>query len=191
MMVILSIDYFQIVMVSFDHYLIRPLTPADLNAYFQMVEKNRKRLEDFFTGTVSRTRTLEDTKVFLEELQTKADARSYFPYIIIDNENEKIAGFLDLKNIDWSVPKAEMGCYIDEDYAGKGITTKAFRLFCKFCFAEYGFAKLFLRTHEKNAAARAIAEKCGFEIEGKLRSDYKTTSGELIDLIYYGRLKSP
>lgn len=82
-----------------------------------------------------------------------------------------------------------MGCYIDEGYAGKGITQKAFSIFCEHCFGEYQFEKLFLRTHSSNTAARAIAEKCGFEIEGTIRKDYKTTSGELIDLVYYGRLK--
>ncbi|MFT5779805.1 MAG: ribosomal-protein-serine acetyltransferase [Crocinitomicaceae bacterium] len=39
-------------------------------------------------------------------------------------------------------------------------------------------------------AAKKLAESCGFEIEGTIRKDYKTTSGELIDLIYYGLLKS-
>jgi hypothetical protein len=47
--------------MQFDNYTIRPLTTEDLAAYFQLVEKNRKRLEGFFTGTVSRTKTLEDT----------------------------------------------------------------------------------------------------------------------------------
>ena len=34
-----------------------------------------------------------------------------------------------------------------------------------------------------------LLEKCGFEKEGLIRRDYKTTSGELVDLIYYGKLK--
>jgi ribosomal-protein-serine acetyltransferase len=82
-----------------------------------------------------------------------------------------------------------LGCYIDEDYANKGITTHAFQIFCNFCFSEHHFQKLFLRTHHSNISARRVAEKCGFEIEGTLRRDYKTTSGEIVDLIYYGKLK--
>lgn len=81
-----------------------------------------------------------------------------------------------------------MGLYIDNDYAGKGISTKAFILFCDYCFTNYGFRKLFLRTHSENYSARKIAEKAGFKIEGTIRCDYKTTSGELVDLIYYGKL---
>ncbi|HEV7350034.1 GNAT family protein [Telluribacter sp.] len=174
--------------MKFDHYIIRPLTTDDLAPYFDMVERNRKRLEDFFTGTVSRTQSLEATREFLADIIERAKNRTYFPYLIIDEQDGRFAGFLDLKNIDWSIPKSEVGFYIDEDYAGKGVGTKALRTFCTYCFPTFGFRKLFLRTHDSNTAAKRMAENCGFEREGVLRRDYKTTSGELVDLIYYGRL---
>jgi ribosomal-protein-serine acetyltransferase len=174
--------------MNFDNYTIRLLTIQDLDAYFHLVEQNRKRLEDFFTGTVSKTKTLEDTRAFLLDIEQRKKDRTYFPYIIVDNSNQKIAGFTDLKNIDWSIPKSEMGLYIGNDYANQGISTKAFSLFCDFCFTEYKFQKLFLRTHHSNTFARRVAEKCGFEIEGTIRRDYKTTAGEIVDLIYYGRI---
>lgn len=175
--------------MQFDHYTIRLLTTGDLLPYFELVQRNRSRLEDFFTGTVSRTKTLEDTQNFLADITERAKSKTYFPYIIVDNSTGNIVGFLDLKNIDWSIPKSEMGCYMDETFASKGIASKAFGIFCKYCFEEFGFQKLFLRTHETNTAAKKLAEKNGFQVEGILRRDYKTTSGTLVDLIYYGKLK--
>lgn len=175
--------------ITFDHYQIRTLTEADLLPFFNMVERNRSRLETYFVGTASRTKTLEATKLFLKDIAERTAARNYFPYIIKDIKDNSFAGFIDLKNVDWNVPKTEMGCYMDKDYAGSGITKKAFGLFCDYCFDELHFAKLFLRTHESNTAARKLAEATGFEIEGVLRKDYKTTAGELVDLIYYGKLR--
>lgn len=175
--------------MTFENFAIRLLTIEDLDDYFQLVEQNRERLEDFFTGTVSKTKTYEDTKQFLIHILQRSKDKTYFPYIIVDQKKHKIVGFIDLKNIDWNIPKSEVGLYIDKDYTNKGISTKAFRLFCDYCFEEYQFKKLFLRTHHKNTFARRLAEKCNFEIEGIIRRDYKTTSGEIIDLIYYGRLK--
>lgn len=174
--------------MRFDTYSIRPLALEDLDSFFQLVQKNRERLASFFAGTVSRTKTRAETEDFVRDITQRATDRTYFPYVIIDEENSRIAGFLDLKNIDWNIPKSEMGCYIDADYEGKGITTQAFGLFVAFCFAEYGFQKLFLRTHHSNIAARRVAERCGFEVEGTIRRDYKTSAGELVDLIYYGKL---
>jgi RimJ/RimL family protein N-acetyltransferase len=176
-------------MINFEHYTIRPLELSDLESYFSMVESNRKRLEDFFTGTVSRTRTFEDARQFVTELIQKRESKSYYPFIIEDNEAKELAGFIDIKNIDWNIPKAELGCYTDEKYAGKGMTSEAFSLITDYCFDHFGFAKLFLRTHESNIAAQKLAERNGFQIEGKIRKDYKTTNGEVVDLIYYGKVK--
>lgn len=175
--------------MKFQNFSIRLLTEADIDPYFQLVQKNRPRLEAFFTGTTSKTKTYEDTQVFLASMVQRTKEKTYFPYIIMDDAKNKIAGFVDLKNIDWNIPKSELGCYIDEDYEGKGITSEAIKIFCDYSFEEFKFKKIFLRTHPTNMAARSIAEKCGFEVEGIIRRDYKTTSGEIIDLIYYGKLQ--
>jgi len=171
--------------MQFDHFSIRLITVADADAYFRLIERNRSRL-DFFAGTVARTRTSADTEVFVQEIVKKAGDRIHFPYVIKDDLSGEIAGYIDVKNIDWNIPKAELGCFADADYAGKGIAHKALSLVIRRLFSEMGFNKLLLRTHSSNTAARALAEKCGFEQEGLIRRDYKTTRGELADLIYYG-----
>ena len=174
--------------MTFDHYCIRPLETEDLALYFRLVERNRPRLETFFTGTAARTKTREEAQHFLAEMTQRAAARTYLPFVVVDTATGHFVAFLDLKNIDWSIPKAEMGCYVDQDVAGQGLGTQAFRLFCAYCFEVYGFNKLFLRTHETNTAAKRLAEGCGFAREGVVRWDYKTTRGELVDLVYYGQL---
>jgi len=174
--------------MKFQNFSIRLLMEQDIESYYKLVQRNRPRLEAFFTGTTSKTKTYEDTQAFLSDMILRTQKKTYFPYIIKDDNNNTIAGFLDLKNIDWNIPKSELGCYIDEDYEGKGISSEAVKVFCEYCFAEFKFKKIFLRTHQSNLAARHIAEKCGFEVEGILRREYKTTSGEIIDLIYYGKL---
>jgi len=63
------------------------------------------------------------------------------------------------------------------------------KLFISFCFNYFEFKKIYLRTHHSNKAAQSLAEKCGFEKEGIIRMDYKTSSGKIIDLIYYGLIK--
>ena len=171
------------------NYTLRLLAKEDLDTYFEMVSYNRKRLENFFTGTVSRTDSYENTKTFVSEMLERVQARTYFPYVLIDNSNGRLAGFFDMKNIDWSIPKTELGCYIDLDYENKGITSMVMKAFIEICFTEYQFEKIFFRTHTSNHPVHRIAEKCGFTIEGTLRKDYKTTSGELVDLVYYGMLR--
>lgn len=175
-------------MMKFENFTIRLIEIDDLQPYFNLVQKNKSRLERFFAGTVSRTENIEETRIFLKDMEVGIENRIYFAYVIIDESSGSMMGFIDLKNIDWRVPKSEVGFFIDGDYGGKGITSKSLAYFCGYCFTHHGFKKLFLRTHESNLPARKVAENCGFEIEGTLRRDYKTSSGELVDVLYYGKL---
>ncbi|WP_303315409.1 GNAT family N-acetyltransferase [Flavivirga abyssicola] len=176
--------------MEFDNYSIRKLNSNDVHNYFQLLENNRDRLREVFTDTVLETTTIEDTKVFLSKMKERMEGDNYLPHVVIEEKTTKFIGFIDVKHIDWNIPKGELGLYIDKDYSGKGIMTKALKLFCEYAFNKYHFAKLFLRTHTKNISMQKVAEKCGFQKEGVIRKDYKTTSGEIIDLVYYGKLNS-
>ena len=164
------------------------MTSEDQQEFFNLIDRNRTRLEAFFSGTVSKTRTLEDTKEYIIEIIKKIEQRTYLPFLVINTQTNSLVGFVDIKNIDWNIPKGELGCFIDKEYSNKGVSTKALTIFTEFCFENYGFKKLFLRTHESNHSAKKLAESCGFQIEGIIRRDYKTTTGELVDLLYYGKL---
>ncbi len=174
--------------MKFDNYLLRPLNNGDVEPYFNLIEKNRKRLEDFFAGTVSKNKTINDTKSFIVEVIEKAEKRISFPFVIV-NEKAEMVGYIDIKNIDWNIPKAEIGYFIDRDYEGKGISRKAVSKILEYCFDVLKLRKIFLRTHEANISSRKVAEKNGFEVEGIIRSDYKTTDGTVVDLMYYGLVK--
>lgn len=172
--------------MQFNHYELRLVNTSDPDAFFQLIEKNRPRLEDFFAGTVTRTRSLQDTRDYFKEIADRIEARTYFPHILINLENNQFIGFLDIKSIDWNIPKAEIGYFIDSDYEGQGISSKALSVLIEYAQEELQMRKLLIRTHIENYSARAMAEKNGFQQEGIIRSDYKTTKGELVDLVYYG-----
>ena len=68
--------------MKFDNYSIRLLEIQDLDCYFKLVENNRQRLEYFFTGTVSKTKTYEETRYFVENMIQRAKDKVYLTYII-------------------------------------------------------------------------------------------------------------
>jgi RimJ/RimL family protein N-acetyltransferase len=173
----------------FDDYTVRLVTINDLQDYFALIDRNRRRLEDFFAGTVAITKTVESTKLHLEEVIRKNEDRQLFNFVIADDSTGRIIGSVQVKSIDWNIPKAELGYYIDEGYEGRGVITRATSLIIDYCFLELNMNKLFIRTHEANLPSRKVAEKNGFRLEGTIRQDYKTTSGRLVDLMYYGLLK--
>jgi len=176
--------------LTFDHYHIREVCIDDLQQYFNLIKNNREWLEDFFAGTVAITQTIEETRIHLQDVIEKAKKKNYFPFVIIDSFANALISSIQIKNLDWNIPKGELGYYIDKKYEGKGIVTKAVSLIIDFGFNELKLNKIYLRTHEENIGSRKVAEKNNFQLEGIIRNDYKTTSGNLVDLMYYGLIRN-
>lgn len=156
---------------------------------FQLIDRNRARLADFFAGTVAATRSLEDTERHLTNILARREARTYYPFAVIDTRSKNMLGFVDVKNIDWNIPKAELGAFMDARHEGQGIASRALAAITRYCFDELAMDKLLIRTHESNTGARRVIEKNGYELEGIVRKDYKTTAGEVVDLMYYGNIR--
>ncbi|WP_296385631.1 GNAT family protein [Winogradskyella sp.] len=172
----------------FDNFKIELLNGSGGETFYNLIDKNRIRLEDFFAGTVSKTRTLDDTLTYCVEIQNRIQSKTYFPYMITDINTGEFIGLVDVKNIDWNVPKAELGSFIDNQYEGKGIVTKATNLVVDHIVEKYDFIKLLCRANSRNKGSIAVILKNGFELEGTIRNDYRTTKGEIVDLNYYGRV---
>lgn len=174
--------------MKFENYVIRLIEKEDSHSFFKLIECNRPRLEDFIVGIVSKTKSIMDTEIFMDEVIQKKMNKTYFPYIIIDTNKNDLIGFLDIKNIDWNIPKAEIGYFIDNNYTGKGIAKKALNQIVLHYFYSLKFSKFLLRIHRDNKASINVAEKCGFVVEGIITKDYKKTNGEVVDMIYYGKI---
>lgn len=176
-------------MMHFDHYTIRLLTEEDLHAYYGLIDRNRPRLENFFAGTVAITRTPEDTEVHLKDVIAKCAERKHYPFVVTDDTSGALIASIQIKSLDWTIPKAEIGYYVDAAYEGKGVVSKAVSKIIAYGFEELGLAKIYIRTHESNISSRKVAEKNGLIYEGTIRRDYKMTSGVIIDTMYYGILR--
>jgi RimJ/RimL family protein N-acetyltransferase len=167
---------------------IQLLQRKDAHSFFHLITSNRERLEKYFAGTVSKTSSLEKTQEYCEKIKEQIEAKTYFPFLLIDKQNAKAIGFIDFKNIDWSVPKAETGAFIDKDYEGKGLIQTSCQLLFESMAKKHRFKKLFCRVAPENKRSLKAVQAIGFQQEGILRNDYKTSSGELVDVYYFGIL---
>lgn len=176
--------------MNFDHYTLRPITLNDSREFFELVQQNKNRISTYFPGIVSKTRTLDETATHIAERIAGAAEGKYMLWLIVDLKTTKMAGVIQLKDIDTNAHKREFGMFVDRHYENKGITTKAILIMCDYCFNALGLNKIFMRIAEENRASRRVAEKCGFKQEGILREDFTTSEGKLINLFYFGLLKS-
>jgi len=175
--------------LSFDNYILRPVKRGDTEAFLELVNNNRERVTPYFPGIVTHCDSPATLQKHIEERIAGAGEGKYIPLVIKDTAAQKLAGVIQVKDIDYNALKRELGAFVDERYARKGVMLAALEQVIDYSFNEQGLNKLFLRTAQDNTAARKLAEKAGFELEGTFKSDFRTTEGQFIDLVYYGLVK--
>jgi ribosomal-protein-serine acetyltransferase len=94
-----------------------------------------------------------------------------------------------IKNFDRFVKKCEVSYFIDRNFEGKGWATKAIREVIEYVFSKMDMEKIYCRIDPENLASIRVAEKCGFQLEGRLRREFRTGEGDIIDVLYYGIFK--
>ncbi|MBQ8239750.1 MAG: GNAT family N-acetyltransferase [Bacteroides sp.] len=108
---------------------------------------------------------------------------------VVFEEGGMLVAMGGLTNINKVINKAELYIFVNPNLQRGGIGTKATSLLCKYGFDELKLNKIFLETNEDNDAAKRVYEKCGFQLEGILREEYKTSGNIFKSRYYYGMLK--
>jgi len=161
-----------------------PLDIQHKDAYYSLISNNKKQLKESFPITVLNTNTPAKTRIYLKNLQENwLQDKGGKLGIWLDTT---LIGMVMIKNIDWSIPKCELGYFVGEAFTRKGYATEAIGAVLTYCFKELNFSKVFVRVIATNTASIALAEKCGFIREGYLKNEYRTGNKQLVDLVYFG-----
>lgn len=129
--------------MTFNNFVIRPISIEDVEKYFSFVEKNRERIAPLFPVIAKSTLTLEDTHGYIKRRLERAEKKEYIIFVILDIEINKIIGAAFLKAIDWKSLKSEIGAFVEASYEGKGIFSQALTIAIKHCFWVLELNKVF------------------------------------------------
>ena len=81
----------------------------------------------------------------------------------------------------------ELGYLVAPQARGRGVATEILRRLTDWAFGEWGALRVWLVIDAENPASRAVAERCGYEHEGTLRSSH-LKQGRRIDAEIWARL---
>lgn len=105
-----------------------------------------------------------------------------------DGSAGRMLGGTGLHRIDWAVRKFEIGYWIRPEAAGQGHVSEAVRLLAALAFDRLGARRVEIRCDARNLKSRAVAERCGFTLEGVLRCDALGVDGQSRDTAVYARI---
>ena len=171
--------------IETDQFVIRPYAMGDTHALFRMMKENKDDLLHTFPLSVSGTTTVMRTRKYIMQKQAERKAGLFMVCGVFTNEGEQLIGHVLFTKFDWTVPKCDMGYFIEKSYTGKGLGTQVARLFSQWGFANLKLEKITMRIWPENKASIAVAKKLNAREVGLARRDFRSSDGTVMDCVYY------
>jgi len=153
-----------------DSLTLRALNPDQADELFSVTEASRDYLGQWLPWAYE-TNEVQDSADFIAKTNQKRRDSSELGYgILLDN---KIVGHISLMHLaDEKEP--EIGYWVSEDFAGRGVTTKAAEALTNFAINVLGLDKIIIKADPKNIGSNRVAEKLGYKLN---RQEFHETEG--------------
>ena len=133
--------------------------------------------------------TLEESESYVRRAQCEFLAREDLALLLFLKGTNTIVGGSGLHRIDWDIPKFEIGYWCRKRFQGRGYITESTEAITKFAFDILEAKRVEIRCDSKNVRSRRIPDRLGFKLEGTLRNDSLSSSGELRDTLVFAKIK--
>ncbi len=128
----------------------------------------------------------------LDWFESQAPARlagSAIDFAVVHAVRGQSLGAVGLHKLSATQLSGAIGYWLAKEARGHGYISRAVRLLARWAFDDLGLARLELTTDPENIASQKVAERCGFQMEGQLRSHLRVLhSGQRRDSLLYSLL---
>lgn len=155
------------------------------NEIFDIIDKNR---EYFKFMPWSDIKQPEQEFDFLRGAEKGWKNQTEAIYGLYLRKTGDFVGTCSFMSISWSHERGEIGYWLNPKFARQGFMSEAVKAIEQE-FSKLGFKRIIIRANVKNIASCGVAEKCGFEREGILRSwVFNKLLNEREDMALYAKI---
>lgn len=177
--------------IDTDRLQLRAVMPGDgaqhCRAFAESVQDLRRYLGHLLW--VAEEPSLIHSETYCRKHRAHFIERESLLYFIYLKSEQRMIGSVALHEIDWQVPKMEIGYWCSSRYQGQGYTTEAVNALTTMAMTELVAQRIEIQADDVNIASWQVAQRCGFQREGLHRNFLRdATSGRLIDLRVYAKL---
>jgi RimJ/RimL family protein N-acetyltransferase len=151
---------------------------SDVPFIYQAIKESIKELKPWMPWATE-DYTMEACEENLRGAIAKYITREDFRICFLDKTTGRLIGNSGLHRIDWNIPRFEVGYWCRTSEMGKGYVTEVVRGLAKMCFEKLNAARIEIRCDDLNVKSAAVAERCGFGLEGTLKNNERNPKGEL------------
>jgi RimJ/RimL family protein N-acetyltransferase len=141
----------------------------------------------WFLPWVAEEQTLQSAQVRCRRAEANFLVRADLPYLAFLKSTGRLVASAGLHRTDWTLPKTEVGYWVRSSESGKGYATEAVLALTNWALLGLEAKRVELMTDEANYGSRRLAERCGFALEGILRSTMQSPDGQLRNSCVYAR----
>lgn len=169
-----------------ERLIIRAPRPGDGAAGNEAIRESEQALKPWMLW-VTPLPAPEDTEEVYRRMAAQWLTRESLPMILIRKADGLFVGGSGLMCRDWSVPFFEIGYWVRTRLQGQGYITEAVRAQTRFALDVLGARRIEIRMDARNGRSKAVAERAGYTLEGRLRHAARAVDGTLADLLIYAR----
>ncbi len=162
---------------------LRPWRVDDTEALVAAMQDPEIRLWNGFAGDFG----LEDVGVWLTR-RIDWSAGTHASWAVVDAGTEELLGSVSLHSIDADQGDAEIGYWTVPRARGRGLASSVVDAVCRWAFGTLPVDRIELCHAVENEASGRVAEKAGFQREGRLRRSFRYGDGVKHDELLWARL---
>lgn len=173
-----------------ERLIIRGSLPGDGPAVYEAVVESTEVLREWMPWAVE-TPDEEWYEIWSRKGQLEFLSRENLRMVLFLKESNTFVGGSGLHEIDWAVPKFEIGYWVRTSYAGQGLITEAVNGITEFAFDILGGKRVEIHCDALNERSAAVARRAGYDLEAISRNeDRHHLTGALRDTLIFSKTRS-
>lgn len=170
-----------------ERLMLRMPSPDDALEVYEAVVESLPELRPWLVWA-HQEQSVEQTRINIETARELFLSKTNLRYYMFDVSSGRLVGSTVLHEIDWEIPKFEIGYWVRTSAAGRGYALEAVRGLTELAFSKLNARRVEIRCDERNTKSRSVAEKAGYTLEGILRNDTLSPDGDLRSTAVYSRI---
>ncbi len=171
-----------------DRLLIRTPLPGDGADVHAAIEESRAELTPWMPWSQGE-QSVDMVEANVREAHADFLARRNLRLHLYLRDGGGFVGSSGLHEIDWAVPRFEIGYWVRSSMSGRGFATEATRRIADFAFDELEAQRVEIWCDARNERSAGVAQRAGFTFEARLSRNRIGADGVLADSLCFVRLR--
>lgn len=170
-----------------ERVVVRAYSEEDVVPQYEAIQESIEHLRPWMPWYDQHESTT-DTRAFVRRSMAQWILREEFVMGIFARDDGRFLGGSGLHAHDWQLPSFEIGYWLRASAEGHGYMTEAVRLVTRFAFDGLRAKRVIIRCDARNRRSAAVAERVGYQLEGRQRNAGTAPDGRLRDLLLYAMI---